>query len=292
MELLLLSVLWGAAYLFVRAAVPAFGPAPLVALRLGVAVLVLLPVLAWRGGWLGLRSHPRQLAMLGVPYTALPFMLLSYASLYLSAGLVAVLCATAPMFAALQNHLRGRETLSPVRVAGLLIGMAGVLLLMWGDVQVKSGDGLLAVAAVLGTSVLWGVGANYARNQLGSINPLVVSVGSLFAASAFLTPFAWQAWPAQPPDMRAWAELLFLGVLSSGLGFLMYFRLLRNIGAVRAMSVTFLNPLVAIFAAALYLGEAVTPQMLAGCAVVLFGTALSLGVIGRAAQPAPARPVA
>jgi drug/metabolite transporter (DMT)-like permease len=78
-ELILLSLLWGAAYLFMRAAVPAFGPAPLVALRLGLAALLLLPVMLMRGGMPVLLAHPRQLLVLGVPYTALPFMLLGYA---------------------------------------------------------------------------------------------------------------------------------------------------------------------------------------------------------------------
>jgi drug/metabolite transporter (DMT)-like permease len=109
---------------------------------------------------------------------------------------------------------------------------------------------------------------------------MVITVGSLAAASLFLAPFAWASWPVEAPAPRAWAELAFLGVASSGLGFLLYFRLLRRIGPVRAMSVTFLNPMVAMASAALYLGEAVTAQMLAGGTVVLLGTALSLGLVG------------
>jgi drug/metabolite transporter (DMT)-like permease len=119
---------------------------------------------------------------------------------------------------------------------------------------------------------------------------MVITVGSLLAASLFLAPFAWASWPAQNPSPRAWAEVIFLGVASSGLGFLMYFRLLRRIGPVRAMSVTFLNPVVAMVSGALYLGEGVTLQMLGGGAVVLMGTALSLGLIGRPAPPAVAPP--
>ena len=88
---------------------------------------------------------------------------------------------------------------------------------------------------------------------------------------------------------RAWAEMAFLGLLSSGLGMWMYFRLLRRIGTVPAMSVTFLSPLVAMVSGALYLGEAITLQMVAGCAVVLLGTALSLGLIGGPASKAQAR---
>ena len=286
-ELLLLSLLWGAAYLFMRAAVPAFGPAPLVALRLGLAALLLLPVLMLRGGWPSLRAHPWPLLVLGVPFTALPFMLLAFASLHITAGLVAVLNATAPLFSALLAHHLRLERLSRWRAAGLVVGFTGVALLMWGNVSFKSADGLLAVAAVLCTSMLWAVGALYTRRHLAGADSLVITVGSLFAASLFLAPWAWSSWPAQAPSTRAWAELAFLGVASSGLGFLIYFRLLRRIGAVRSMSVTFLNPVVALLAAAAYLGEAITLQTVAGGAVVLLGTALGLGLIGPrvAAQP-------
>jgi drug/metabolite transporter (DMT)-like permease len=280
-ELLLLSLLWGAAYLFMRAAVPAFGPAPLVAMRLGMAGLLLLPVLALRGGVPSLLVHPRQLLVLGVPYTALPFILLAYASLHITAGLVAVLNATAPLFAALIAHFLLKERMGSWRAWGLVIGFVGVAVLMWGSASFKSASGLLAVAAVLGTSVLWGVGANYTRTHLSGAEPMVITVGSLLTASVFLAPFAWASWPSQNPSPRAWAEMAFLGVASSGLGFLMYFRLLHRIGPVRAMSVTFLNPVVAMGAGVWYLGEEVTLQMISGGAVVLFGTALSLGMIGR-----------
>jgi drug/metabolite transporter (DMT)-like permease len=286
LELLLLSLLWGAAYLFMRAAVPAFGPAPLVAMRLGLAGVLLLPVLALRGGMPSLLAHPRQLLVLGVPYTALPFMLLAYASLHITAGLVAVLNATAPLFAALIAHFFLKERLGRRSAWGLVIGFGGVAVLMWGSVSFKSGNGLLAVLAVLGTSMLWGVGANYTRKRLSGANPMVITVGSLLAASLFLAPFAWAGWPSQNPSPRAWAEMAFLGVGSSGMGFLMYFRLLHRIGPVRAMSVTFLNPVVAIAAGVWYLGEGVTLQMISGGAVVLLGTALSLGMIGRSAPKA------
>lgn len=289
-ELLLLSLLWGAAYLFVRAAVPAFGPAPLVVLRLGLAALLLLPVLLLRGGWPTLRAHPRQLLMLGVPFTALPFLLLAFASLHITAGLVAVLNATAPLFAGLIAHYLLKERLGAWRAAGLVVGFAGVGVLMWGSVSFKSSDGVVAVLAVLATSAVWSVGANYTRQHLAGADSLVITVGSLLAASLALAPLAWATWPNDNPSPRAWAEVAFLGVASSGLGFLMYFRLLRRIGAVRAMSVTFLNPVVALISGSLYLGEAVTLQMVAGGAVVLLGTALSLGLLGP--RPTPVLPVA
>lgn len=281
-ELLVLSVLWGGAYLFTRAAVPAFGPAPLVSMRLGIAALMLLPFVALRGGLPQLLANPRELFMVGVPFTALPFMLMTWGALHITAGLSAVLNATAPMFAALVAHFILKERLGTWRSAGLLLGFIGVLVLMGGGgVSLKSGSGPLAVLAVLGTAMIWSIGANYTRRKMAGIDPMVVTVGSLAAASLALLPLAWATWPSTPPGARAWAEMAFLGVFSSGLGMWMYFRLLSRIGAVRAMSVTFLSPLVAMVSGALYLGEALTLQMLLGCAVVLLGTAMSLGLIGR-----------
>lgn len=284
-ELLLLSVLWGGAYLFTRAAVPDFGPAPLVAMRLGIAALILLPILAWRGGLPQLWAMPSTLLMVGVPFTALPFMLMTWGALHITAGVSAVLNASAPMFAALLAHFVMKERLGRWRVAGLVLGFIGVLWLMsGGPLALRSGNGALAVAAVLGTALLWSLGATYTRKRLAGVDAMVTTVGSLTAASLVLAPLAWASWPEQPPTARAWAEMAFLGVFSSGLGMWMYFRLLRRIGALRSMSVTFLSPLVAMVSGALYLGEALTWQMVGGCAVVLLGTAMSLGLIGDAAQ--------
>ena len=237
-ELLLLALLWGAAYLFMRSAVPAFGPGPLIALRMAIAAAVLLPLLVWRGSLGQLRKHPVALLMQALPFTALPFLMLGFAAQHLTAGLLAVLNATAPLFAALVAHFWYRERLGRWRGAGLVIGFAGVGLLTAGSVSFRSAQGLLAVAT----------------------------------------------WPSTPPPLRAWIEMAFLGVASSGLGFLLYYRLLRRIGPVRAISVTFLNPVVALISGALYLGEAISWQTLAGAAVVLVGTALSLGLW-------PARPL-
>ena len=277
-ELILLSVLWGAAYLFMRAAVPAFGPGPLIALRMAIAALVLLPLLTWRGGIGQLRAHPVALLVLALPFTALPFLMLGFAAQHLTAGLLSVLNATAPLFAALLAHFVYHERLGRWRSAGLVIGFGGVALLTAGSVSLKSTDGLLAVGAVLLTSTLWSVGANFTRKRLGGMDNLALTVGSLALASLAVAPLAAATWPAEPPPLRAWMEMAFLGVGSSGLGFLLYYRLLRRIGTVRAMSVTFLNPVVALIAGALYLGEVVTWQTLTGAAVVLMGTALSLGL--------------
>lgn len=283
-ELLLLSVLWGGAYLFMRAAVPAFGVGPMVALRLGIATLMLLPILALRNGFGALREHRRPLCVQGVLYTALPFMLLGYAAAGLTAAQAAVLNATSPLFTAIIVHFAGGEPVTRSRALGLVVGFSGVVVLVWGRLSFSAGGIGLSVAAVLGAAMLWGFGGNYTRRHLAGVDPVVTSVGSLFVSSVLLAPLAVAGWPAVAPGARAWAEVLFLGLASTGVGFLMYFRLLRNVGPVRAISVTFLNPLVAMISGALYLGEAVTLQLVAGCAVILLGTALTLGLIGGRAR--------
>ena len=137
----------------------------------------------------------------------------------------------------------------------------------------------LAILVALAVTALWGVSSHYARVRLSGADPLALATGSLGVAAIALAPFAWLTWPGEPPEPRAWAEVAFLGIASSGFGFILYFRLLERIGAVRTISVTFLNPIVAMGSAAVYLGEPVTLRMIAGCAVILLGTALTLGLI-------------
>jgi drug/metabolite transporter (DMT)-like permease len=288
-ELCVLALLWGSAYLFIRAAVPEFGPIPLIALRLGLSALVLAPLLRGHGGLAALRAGGRALVVQGVLFSALPFVLLAWASLSMTAGLTALLNATSPLFAAIVAMLWLGERIGRWRALGLAIGFAGVLVLTWGGVSFREGGTGWALVAMLAASALWGVGGHWTRQRLAGHGPVAISVGTLGVSALVLAPLAAATWPAQPPSLRAWLEVAFLGVASSGLGFLLYYRLVRNVGAIRATSVTFLNPPVAMVAGALYLGESVGLQMLAGAAVILVGTALVLGPIGgggpRAAPP-------
>ena len=280
-QLLLLSFIWGSAYLFMRASAPAFGAAAMIFLRMALgSVLVLLPLTLWRFGAAPLREHWKELLVFGVAFTALPFLGLGFAALSISAGLLAVLQSAAPLFAALVAHFWLRERVTPLRALGLVIGFAGVTLLVWDKVGVREDAGV-AVLVTLAVTALWGVSSNYARARLAAIDPIVLATGSVGVAAVVLAPIALLTWPGEPPGAKAWAEVVFLGVAASGFGFLLYFGLIGQVGAVRATSVTFLNPVVAMSAAAVYLGEGITPRMVLGCAVILTGTALTLGLVPR-----------
>lgn len=278
--LVTLSLLWGSAYLFMRSAVPEFGPVPMIALRMGIAVAVLLPLLIARGGWPSVRRNLGSLAILGIPFTGVPFLMLAFASVGLIAAKVAILQATAPLFAALVGHLWLKERIGPLRMLGLAIGFAGVVVLVWGRFDLSLGGSGVAILAALAASAIWGLSSNFARVRLAGIDPIAMTFGNLGLAGLSMLPLAILWWPERPPSLRAWLEVVFMGVASSGLGFILYFALLQRIGAVRTISVTFLSPLVAMVAGALYLGEMVTMQMLVGSVIILVGTALGLGLVG------------
>jgi drug/metabolite transporter (DMT)-like permease len=280
LQLLLLSLLWGSAYLFMRAAAPDFGPAPLAFLRIALAsLLVMLPLALWRGAFATLAGHRRDVVLFGVVFTALPATVLSWAALSLPAGTIAVLQSCAPMCAALVARVwLGQRIPAPV-AAGLALGVAGVVLLVWDEMGLQD-PGAPAVLATIAVTLLWGVSSNYEKARLSHVDPIGLAAGSLSVAALALAPWAWATWPASPPTGRDWGEAVYLGIATSGLGFVLYFRLLRRIGSVRTVSVSFLNNIVAMAAAAVYLGEPVTVRMIAGAAVILAGTLLALGLVG------------
>jgi drug/metabolite transporter (DMT)-like permease len=287
-DLVLLAALWGASFLFMRVAVPHFGAVPLAALRVAGAALLLLPLLAAQAGLGTLRHHWRPIALVGLSNSALPFLCFSFAALSINAGLSSILNATSPMFGALIAMLWLREPSSTSRIAGLLLGFAGVVGLAWNPNGVDpggSGPGVgLAVGLCLVASALYGFSACFARQSLAGVSPLAVATGSQVAAALLLALPAWWAWPAVSPGPAQWLPVAGLALLCTGLAYLLYFRLIARVGPARAISVTFLVPAFAMLWAGVFLGEAVTPGMLTLCAVILLGTGLATGLLQLAAR--------
>ena len=131
----------------------------------------------------------------------------------------------------------------------------------------------------------YGIAPNYTKRNLGRVPPLVIATGSQIAAALMLLPVAVVLWPQHNPSAGAWAAAIVLGIASTGLAYILYFRLISNVGPTRAIAVTFLIPAFGMLWGALFLGETVTVNMLAGCAVILFGTALATGVVGARVEP-------
>jgi len=280
-DLLLLGALWGASFLFMRLGAVEFGAVPLVFVRVAVASAVLLPLLAWRGDLPALRQHWRPIALVGLVNTALPFVLFMVAALVLGVGLMSVFNATAAIWAALIAWLWLGERLDRSRAIGLVLGVLGVLGLAWDKADFRPGShGIspaLGIAACVAAAVCYGFAANLSRKRLVGVPPMAVAAGSqLSAALLTLLPALW-LWPAASPQPSAWLAAAALGLACTGWAYVLYFGLIARAGAAHAISVTFLIPGFAMLWGWLFMGEAPSPTMLAGCAVILLGTALSTG---------------
>lgn len=278
-ELFVLAALWGASFLFLRVAAPEFGPVALIQLRVVFSALFLIPILAARAGFGPLRSHWRPISVLGGLNSALPFCLFAYSTLYLTGGFAAIVNATSPLFGALVAWLWLSEKLNASRVAGLVIGFAGVVVLVWDKAALQLEGVALAVAAAIVGSALYGVAANYTKKYLSGVDSLSVATGSQIAAVVLLLPVSLFSWPDGPVSSRAWLAVVVMGTACTGVAYILYFRLIANAGPARAISVTYLIPAFAVGWGAVFLDEGVTSQMIVGCGVILLGTALATGLL-------------
>jgi drug/metabolite transporter (DMT)-like permease len=281
--LISLAALWGASYLFIRMGAGQFGALPLAGVRATGAALVLAPLLAWRGGLREMRAHWKPIALVGITNSALPFVLFSYAALTTPAGLSSMFTAATPLFTAVIASLWLKEKLTAMRVAGLAVGFAGVLWLVWDKTGVHAGAGgastALAIAACLGATLLYGFSANFSKRRLGNVAPLAVATGSQIVSAGLLAIPAISLWPATNPTPHAWGALAALAIACTALAYVLYFRLIAHVGPARAMTALFLIPAFGVLWGALFLGEAFTPAMATGCGVILAGTALTTGAI-------------
>ena len=287
--MLLLAALWGASFLFMRLGAVEFGALALAALRVGVAAVLLLVLLTAKGMLPVLRRHWRPIAVVGLVNTAIPFVLFNVAVLHIHTGLASVFNATSPLWGALVAWLWLHDKPSMGRAFGLALGFAGVTWLAWDEAGLRdgtqAGGATLAVAACLAGTLCYGIAANYTKKRLADVPAMAVAAGSQTAATLVLAaPAAW-AWPAQAPGPMAWAAVMVLGVFCTAAAYLLYFRLIANIGPARAISVTFVIPLFGVLWGGVFLGEVVTPVMVAAGAVILFGTALATGLVSVGGPP-------
>ena len=288
----LLAAIWGASFLFTRIAVAEFGALPTAGLRVAIAALALLPLLLLKGLGPELRRHWKPVFLIGMLNSGIPFACFSFALLSISTGLSAILNATVPLFGAVIAWLWLKDRLSGSRVVGLAIGFAGVAMLAWDKASFKpDASGVApgwAVLACLLATFCYGLAANATKRYLGGLPPLVTATGSQVGATLGLALPAIWLWPAQMPGAKAWLALVVVGVVCTGIAYILYFRLIEQAGPARALAVTFVVPVFAVFYGVLFLGEPVTGWMLLCGAVIVCGTALLTGLLKLPARKAPA----
>jgi drug/metabolite transporter (DMT)-like permease len=282
-EFLLLSAIWGASFLFTRLGAVEFGAVPTAAVRVAVAAAFLFPLLWLRGLVPELRRHWKSVFLIGVLNSGIPFACYAFALLSITTGMSAILNATVPLFGALIAWfwLNDRPTAS--RVLGLAIGFAGVALLAWDKASFKpDASGIApawAVLACLLACLCYGVAASATKRFLSGVPALVTATGSQIGATLGLALPALWFWPARMPGLSAWLSLVAVGVLCTGIAYVLYFRLIEQAGPARALAVTFVVPVFAVFYGVLFLAETVTGWMLLCGLVIVCGTALSTGLL-------------
>ena len=279
----LLAAIWGSSFLFTRISVVEFGALPTAAVRVAIAAAFLLP-LVWLKGLLPvLWKNWRKVFVIGMLNSGIPFACFAFALLSISTGLSAILNATVPMFGALVAWLWLKDKPDASRIVGLLVGFAGVAMLAWDKATFKpDASGLAsgwAILACLFACVCYGISASFAKRFLAGLPPLVTAAGSQIGATLGLALPAAFFWPARMPSGAAWLSLLAVGVVCTGVAYIVFFRLIENAGPPRALSVTFVVPVFAVLYGFLFLGETVTPWMLLCAAVIVCGTSLSTGVL-------------
>jgi len=270
-RLVSLAAIWGASFLFIRIAAPVIGPVATADLRMliaGAALAIYYAVTGFDAQW---RRRWREYLAIGALNSAAPFLLYAYAALELSVGLLAVLNATAPMWAALLGAVALREPLTIRRVTGLVVGMAGVAIVSGPEASTR----WLSIAAALGAALCYALTAIALKRWGGRGTARGMAVGTQLAGGVLLLPLLAVAPPANLTPGVAGA-MLALGVVCGALAYVLYFRLVADIGATGTLTVTYLIPLFGVLWGALALGEALTAARVLGALVVTVGTVLVL----------------
>lgn len=286
--LVLLGLIWGGSFFFARIAVQHVPPFTLVFLRLSLAAAALHIYLRGRFGlYEALRTHWKAFLLLGLINNALPHSLLFLGQTHLSAGLAAILNATTPIWTVIvANQTTTDEKLTPAKLAGCLVGLAGTAVLIGPAAFAKTDIPLWALLFPIGASISYGTAAVFGRRFRGLASP-VTATGQLTASSLLILPVAlafdhpW-ALPA-PPALTVFA-VACLALLCTAFGYILFFRIIALAGATNVSLVTLLVPPSAILLGALFLGERLGANAIAGLAMIALGLVI---LDGRAAQFLP-----
>jgi drug/metabolite transporter (DMT)-like permease len=288
-----IALIWGASFLFIKVAVQDMSPMVLVLIRSasGSIALAILMIALRRGLFPNLRSRLLPFAVMAITAGVIPWLAIAWGEERISSGLASILNATTPLWAAILVYwVIPTERPSPINYAGVLIGLAGVVILVLPDIISGGirGD-LVGAAAVLLASVSYALSALYQRRKLRGVNVFEANLGQLAFTALFLLPFAVPSVPGAHFELKSVAAVLALGIAGSGIAGVLYYYVLNSLGPVRGSGVTLLVPVTAVFWGATLLHEAVTVPIVVGMVVILAGIVLT-NVGRRAASPDRSEP--
>jgi drug/metabolite transporter (DMT)-like permease len=273
--LLVLGAIWGASYLFIKIGLRDLSPSGVAFIRIALAALVLLPIAASQGALAGVRSRAGWLAVVGAVQVAGPFLLISAGEQEISSSLAGILVASAPLFTAvLAIWVDHEERSQGLRLAGVLVGFGGVALLLGVDLG-GSGSALLGGLAVVLASLGYAIGGFVVKHRLTGLAPVGMSAAVMTVSAIILLPPALLSAPASAPGLGPIAAVTALGVVGTGIAFVIFYGLIASIGPARAFLVTYIAPGFAVVYGALLLSEDITVATIAGLGLILFGSWLA-----------------
>jgi drug/metabolite transporter (DMT)-like permease len=279
-----LSVIWGLPYLLIRVAVRELTPASLVFLRTTIGALLLLPAVVKNGRLRTLLPRWRSILLFTLVEVAVPWWLLSDAERRITSSLSGLLVASVPLVGALLSRLTGaHQPLGPRRLAGLGLGFAGVVALVGMDL---SGD----TAAILEMSLVvvgYALGPLIISRRLAGLPSLDVVAVSLAACAISYAPVGISQLPPAMPSPAVLIAVVVLGLVCTAIAFLLFFRLIAEVGPVRATVITYVNPAIAVLAGVALLSEPFTPGTALGFVLILAGSWLATGPSGTSAAVNP-----
>jgi drug/metabolite transporter (DMT)-like permease len=273
--LVVLALIWGSSFMFIKIAVRELDPATLIFGRLSTAALTLAVVVAASSGVRsvvsGLRAYAGPLVIVGLVNTAAPFWLLSWGETRIDSGLASIIQASVPIFnAVLAFAFFHEQRVSGAQLVGVAVGFVGVALL----VGAQPGGRLLGALAVVGMAVCYALGGLLTRRLLHGAKPDLIALGTALVAALAVSPFGIAQAPGHAPSAGVIASVVVLGVVGTAVAYLLFFSIIGGAGAAYASLVTYLVPPVALAYGAIFLGESVGGAAVGGLALILAGVAL------------------
>jgi drug/metabolite transporter (DMT)-like permease len=269
------SVLWGIPYLFIKLAVEDLSPVMVAWGRILVAFAILLPYALHKGALRGLGKHWKPLLVYSIVEIVLPWPLIGFGEQRVSSGLAAILIAAVPLVVALMAlRMDPDERAEGARLVGLVVGFAGVVVLLGFDVAGRPGE-LLGGLAILLAAVGYAAGPMIIKHRFGDLDPLGPVTASMGISALVLTPPALASAPASMPSSDTIISVVVLGLACSALAFLLFFALIGEVGPGRATVITYVNPVVAVALGVAVLGERPGAGAIAGLLLIIAGSWLS-----------------
>jgi len=271
LQMLSLGALWGASFLFLRIVAPVLGPFVTIDCRVALAGLTIALFAFFTGKSLRSEYKWYKMLLLATINSAIPFTLIAYAEMHLTAGFGAILNATTSLFTAFWAVVICKARYRPLQYFGFLLGISGVVVLVGFHPGKIDSALLLSCGAMLLGTLFYGIGGIYAAKAFEGMSPLSLAFGQQVASTIVLLPFAAITCPKVMPSHHVILALLGLGVLSTALAYMLYFNLIKGLGASKTLTVTYIIPVFGVFWGWLFLDEGVTSNLYVGMFIILLG---------------------